>query len=69
MFEPVGGLNEVMHIKALAHSKCTVNVGQYRFLIFIIMKLTQAHGKEWKRALSEKQASFPPGTPETTLRA
>lgn len=45
MFELVGGLNEVMHIKGLAHSKCTVNVGQYRSLIFIIMKLTQAHGK------------------------
>lgn len=48
VLELLGGLNEVMHIKGLAHSKYTISVGQYRFLIFIIMKVTQAHGKSVK---------------------
>lgn len=38
VLELLGGLNEVIHMKGLAHSKYTISVGQYCFSIFIILK-------------------------------
>ena len=46
--EFLGGLNEVMHIKDLAHSKGTINVGQRCSSIFIIMKHIGTHGRRAK---------------------
>ena len=69
----MGGLNEVMHIKDVAHSKSTINVGQHCFSTFIIMKHIGTHGRSAKNKkvywVKIEPSSLSPGTPETMPQA